>query len=784
MREIIDLYEGWLFSKTCTEAPAALPESGDWEAVTLPHTWNAIDGQIGVQFDRGAYWYVTSFEAPKQPIPGGRLYVEVGACSLVGEIWVNGQFITRHVGGYSIFRADVTDALVEGENTLAILADNRYSDKVYPQRADFTFYGGLYRYVRLISAPASRISLDEFGGPGYYIDAAPNGDGADVKVRVHLKGWEAGQRVSLEIFDPDEETVVAEAWGFADDLVTLKTYIPDAMLWDPAFDFAQYNARVRLVSHNEVLDEAESLFGVRKFEIDAEKGAFLNDEPYPLRGVCRHQDRLYLGNALEEEAAWEDAEIIKEMGANSVRLAHYQQAQEMYDACDELGLMVWAEIPYFAGSWDEDAHASAVNEIKELVAQNYNHPSIFCWGLSNEVLMGDNARPEIQPTLLACHRDLNEAVKSLDPDRLTVIAHEYGAGWDHELHDISDAEGWNHYFGWYRGDMTDLAAWCDEYHGKYPERRFAITEYGCDSVITYHSETPTKMDYTEEYQVLIHENACETWAERPWIWGTYVWNMFDFGSSIRREGGTRGRNNKGLVTMDRKIRKDSFYVYKAWFGEEPFVHIDGRRFFARPGETTTIRVHSNLDEVSLYVDGELFDTLEGEHTFIFENVPLSYEGSVLTARAHAFEELPDDEDFEEEEFEFEPEEYTDTITLCRVDEMPEEYTFPGFKQTQDAINWFESVEEIAGSLETKEGYFSLNDTLADVAACPEAKKMLIDALTAIAGRALPEQWLLGGDQSVTVADMLTNPFIQTMMGENRQQSTRKLNAVLMQVAKP
>ena len=782
MREIYDLYDEWLFSKTCTEAPTEMPEGDGWEAVTLPHTWNAVDGQIGVAFDRGAYWYVTKFNVPEQPIPGGRLYVEVGACGLVGEIWVNGQFITRHVGGYSIFRADVTDALQEGDNILAILADNRYSDKVYPQRADFTFYGGLYRYVRLISVSKSRISLDEFGGPGFYIDAKPNDDGAEVRARVYLTDWEPDQRVSLEIYAPDEERQVAEAWGFAGDIVTLKTSIPEAMLWDPEFDFARYEARIRLVSHNEVLDETETMFGVRSFSIDPEEGFILNDTPYPLHGVCRHQDRLYLGNALEEEAAWEDAEIIHEMGANTIRLAHYQQAQEMYDACDELGMLVWAEIPYFATSWDEDAHAAAVTEIKELVAQNYNHPSIFCWGLSNEILMGDNARSEIQETLLACHRDLNDAVKSLDTERLTVIAHEYSVSGEHELHDISDAEGWNHYFGWYRGDMTDLADWCDEYHNKYPERRFAITEYGCDAVISYHSLTPVKMDYSEEYQVLIHENACETWAERPWIWGTYVWNMFDFGSSIRREGGTRGRNNKGLVTMDRKIKKDSFYVYKAWFGADPFVHIDGRRFFARPGETTTVKIHSNLDEVSLYVDGELFDTLEGEHTFIFENVPIAYEGTVLTARAHAFEPELFDED-EDEDFEVEPEIYTDTITLARVDELPDEYIFPGFKQTQDAINWFESVEEIAGSLESKPGFFSLNDVLEDVLASPEAKKVLVTAMTALAGREMPEHWMFPSDRSVTVADMLTNPFLQSMMGENRQQATRKLNAVLMQVPK-
>ena len=774
MRKIKFMNEGWLFSKTCTAAPTTMPVEEGWEKVTLPHTWNAIDGQIGVPFERGAYWYVTSFEPIPQPIAGGRTYIEVGAAGLVGEIWVNGQFITRHVGGYSIFRADVTDALKEKDNILAILVDNRYSDKVYPQRADFTFYGGLYRYVKMISVAGSRISLDEFGGPGVYIDAEPVEDGAKVEARILFTGVEEGQRVQMQLFDQyDENVVVAEAWGFAAEEVTLRTFIPDALLWDEDDDYAMYTAKIRLVQHNEVVDEIEQNFGVRSIVVDDEEGFFLNGKAHPLRGVCRHQDRLYLGNALDEDAAYEDAEIIAEMGANTIRLAHYQQAQEMYDACDELGLVVWAEIPYFASSWDDDAHAAAVNEIKELVAQNYNHPSIFCWGLSNEIMMGGKDAPKLIP----CHKDLNEAVKSLDPKRLTVVAHEYETPWEHELHEISDAEGWNHYFGWYRGQFDDLAKWCDDYHAAYPHRRLGITEYGCDAVIDFHSDTPSKMDYTEEYQVLLHENACETWDSRPWIWGTYVWNMFDFGSSFRREGGTRGRNNKGLVTMDRKIKKDSFYVYKAWYSDDPFVHIDGRRYFARPSATTTIRVHSNLDQVALFVDGEPFDVQIGEHTFIFENVPISKEGTVITARGCYLDLVEDDEEFESEEF-------VDTITLTQVDEMPEAFTFEGFKETQDAINWFHSVSEVAGTLETKPGFFSVHDSLETIIADHAAKKALMGSITATLERALPEQMLLsGGDLSLSAADFLSEGMLGAILGDKKESLLRKLHAALTSIPK-
>lgn len=757
MRQILDLNQNWLFSKTCEAAPTELPSGSGWEQVSLPHTWNDVDGQIGVPFERGAYWYVTTFTAPKQPILGGRTYIEVGAASLVGEIWVNGQFVTRHVGGYSVFRGDVTDLCHEGGNVLAILCDNRYSDKVYPQRADFTFYGGLYRYVSLVSVPESRFTLDDFGGSGVYVDAVPVEGGAKVTVRALLDNVKEKQTVSVQIFD-EEGIVVSEVWGDAAEETTLCAFIPNAHLWDGPDNAYRYIAQLSLVSYNEVIDEIETTFGVRSFSLDKNKGFILNGKSHPLRGVCRHQDRLYMGNALTVDEHYEDAEIIAEMGANCIRLAHYQQSHEMYEACDMLGLVVWAEIPYFATSWDDDAHAAAVIEIKELVAQNYNHPSICFWGLSNEIMMSGKDHPK----LLGCHRDLNEAVKSIDPNRPTVIAHEYGTPWEHELHDISDAEGWNHYFGWYRGAMDGLAEWCDEYHTKFPERLFGVTEYGCDAVIRYHSDEPVKMDYTEEYQVLLHENACETFATRPWIWGTFVWNMFDFGSSFRREGGTLGRNNKGLVTLDRKIKKDSFYVYKAWFSTDEFVHIDGRRYYARPGETTTVRIHSNLPQVTLYADGKEIGTQQGEHVFIFENVPVSENGTVLTAKAGECE---------------------DTITLRSVKEKPEYFTFPGFKQTQDAINWFESVEEVAGTLESKPGFFSVHDKFGDVIANEKAKKVLIDCLTAITERSLPEQMLLAGDPEPSLADSLNSGMMKMLLEGKEETTIRRMHAALLQIPK-
>ena len=773
MRNIFDLNSNWFFSREKKEVPVSLPDASceEWEKVDLPHTWNAVDGMIGVPFSRGAYWYVTSFDAPSQPLEEGRTYVEIGACGLRGEVWLNGEKIAEHVGGYSVFRANITGKMKKGKNILAILADNTYSEKVYPQRADFTFYGGLYRYVRLISAPKSGFSLDEYGSDGVYIDTDLLDGGAMVSLRAMLSDPQEGQQVSLEIFDEFDE-LVSEAWGFAASETKIRAVIPDAHLWDGVEDPFLYRARLRVVDFNDVVDELEIPFGVRTFSVDQEKGFILNGKEKPIRGVCRHQDRLYLGAALSEEMAIEDMEIIAEMGANGVRLAHYQQAKEVYDACDDLGLIVWAEIPYFAQSWDDDAHASSINEIKELVAQNYNHPSICFWGLSNEVLMTDPDQPKAVP----CHADLDEAVKSLDGRRLSGIVHEYNVAWDHPLHEIGDVEGWNHYFGWYRGDMEDLAKWADEYHAQYPARRFAVTEYGCDAVLRYHSDAPVKMDYSEEYQVMIHENACETFASRPWIWGTFVWNMFDFGSHFRREGGTKGRNNKGLVSMDRKIRKDSFYVYKAWFSQDPFVHIDGRRYFERPGETTRVKIHSNQPEVTLYADGKPVGTLAGEHTFIFENVPIRKEGTVLTARAGCVGESASAKEGVP----------ADAVMLRGGVEKrdPDPFVFPGFKEASDAKNWFEGVDDIVSTLETKEGFYSINDPVSEVMKSEEAKKVIRACFMAVSERTVPDIVIFGdGDFSLPVSEFVLTGLRGLLLESNKDLALRRMHAALSTIKK-
>ena len=650
--------DSWLFSKTCTEAPCALPTGADWEPVTLPHTWNTTDGQMGRPYERGACWYVREIPLLSQPVQKRRTFIEIGAAAMYSQVWFNGQKICEHGSGYSGFRVEITDLLQEGQNILAILCDNTYSDAHYPQMADFIFYGGLYRYVKMICVPESCISLEDHGGSGVYIDSTPVDKNAKVKVRTLISNPADHMTVSVSILDGNN--VVAQAWGKAEAETHLTLFIPGVSLWDGPENPNLYRAVISLQYMNEIVDEVTVNFGVRSYHLDPEQGFFLNGRSFPIRGVCRHQDTLFEGNALTPEEAWRDMKLISDMGVNGVRLAHYQQSQDIYDACDAYGLCTWAEIPYFARSWDDSAHELSREELRELIIQNYNHPAIFFWGISNEIyLMGNHSEK-----LLQCHQELNAIVKELDPERISVLASDYDTKWDDPIHEITDAEGWNHYFGWYRGTFEDLDKWVDEYHAKYPHRMFAISEYGCDAITDYHNEHPQQRDYSEEWQVLLHEHALETFRTRPWIWGTFVWNMFDFGSFFRREGGTKGRNNKGLVSFDRKRRKDSYCVYKAWFSKDPFVHIDGRRYYVRPEETTQIKVHSNASEVSLYINGKLFETMQGEHTFLFKNVPLCEQPTAITARASGC---------------------SDTITLRFNHTIPGSFSYNPAKD--EKINW-------------------------------------------------------------------------------------------------
>ena len=696
MREIISLNENWTLS---------FPK-GDHatEQVNLPHTWNAVDGNDG----NGSYLrttgvYTRTFVQPKQPLAGGRTYVEVLAAALNSTVKVNGQVATTHEGGFSIYRADITDLCHEGENELSIEVSNEDTPSMYPASADFTFYGGLYRGVNLISVPNAHFDLDYYGGPGIMVTPVPTEDGgANFTIKSFVTNPADDLTVLYSIEDCYGNEVASAVRGSADTEVTI--YVPDAQLWsmdEPNL----YTVIAKLQRNNEAVDEIYANVGVRSFKVTPEEGFSINGVPTPLRGVSRHQDRVYEGNALTPEEHYEDAMLIKELGANTIRLAHYQHSQDFYDACDEIGFAVWAEIPFISVfKKGEDAHKHVIEEMKELIIQNYNHPSIMFWGISNEILIGG-----ISQELVDTHHDLQKLCKELDPTRLTTIAHVSTTPVNGPMHHITDLESYNHYFGWYGGKMEENGPWLDKFHAEHPDICIGISEYGCEGIINWHSNTPQCKDYTEEYQALYHEHMAQVFEDRPWVWASHVWNMFDFGCAARNEGGVRGRNNKGLITMDRKTKKDSYYVYQAYWTKAPMVHIAGRRHAQRAGETTEIKVYSNQDTVVLYVNGKEVGQQTAHRVFKF-NAALNEGFNTIVAVAG---------------------DVKDSITLEKVAEEPGYYTLPEFNERQEGVaNWFKQVGsmDLTAPMEFPEGYYSVKDTMEDLAKNEEALALAAKAV--------------------------------------------------------
>ena len=696
MREIISLNENWTLS---------FPK-GDHatEQVNLPHTWNAVDGNDG----NGSYLrttgvYTRTFTAPKQPREGGRTYVEVLAAALNSTVKVNGQVATTHEGGFSIFRADVTDLCHEGENELTIEVSNEDTPSMYPSSADFTFYGGLYRGVNLISVPDAHFDLDYYGGPGMMVTPVPTEDGgANFTIKSFVTNPADDLTVMYSIEDCFGREVASAVRGSAETEVTI--YVPDAQLWsmdEPNL----YTVVATLQRNNEEVDEIAANVGVRSFKVTPDEGFSINGVPTPLRGVSRHQDRVFEGNALTAEEHYDDAMLIKELGANTIRLAHYQHSQDFYDACDEIGFAVWAEIPFISVfKKGEGAHKHVMEEMKELIIQNYNHPSIMFWGISNEILIGG-----ISQELVDTHHDLEKLCKELDPTRLTTIAHVSTTPVNGPMHHITDLESYNHYFGWYGGKMEQNGPWLDQFHAEHPDICIGISEYGCEGIINWHSNTPQCKDYTEEYQALYHEHMAQVFEDRPWVWASHVWNMFDFGCAARNEGGVSGRNNKGLVTMDRKTKKDSYFVYQAYWTQTPMVHIAGRRHAQRVGETTEIKVYSNQDTVVLYVNGKEVGQQTAHRVFKF-NAALNEGFNTIVAVAG---------------------DVKDSITLEKVAEEPGYYTLPEFNERQEGVaNWFKQVGsmDLTAPMEFPEGYYSVKDTMEDLAKNEEALALAAKAV--------------------------------------------------------
>ena len=681
MRQIINLNQGWAFAKEAA-LPQSLPQ--DWETVDLPHTWNATDGQDGGNdYYRGTCHYAKLLRKADLPA-ADRYYLELRGANSSADVYMDGRKLAHHDGGYSTWRVDLTDALAE-ECLLCVAVDNAPNSTVYPQVADFTFYGGLYRGVSLIAVSESHFDLETNGTPGIHVTPIVDGANANAKVEVYTTNYTENQSIRYTLFN-------AQGKAFATHVTknTKLTFaIKNVHLWNGRKDPYLYTVKAELLEGETLLDEVSTRFGCRSFSVDPDRGFILNGEEYPLRGVARHQDRLGIGNALLPEHHAEDIDLICEMGATTIRLAHYQHDQYFYDLCDEMGLVIWAEIPYISNHMPT-GRENTLSQMTELVTQCYNHPSICMWGLSNEITM----KGAEDPDLLENHKLLNDLVHKLDSTRLTTLAALSMCPTDAKYLRIPDLVSYNHYFGWYGGDTDMNGPWLDEFHAKNPTIPIGVSEYGCEA-LNWHTSTPAQGDYTEEYQAYYHEELIKQLYSRPYIWATHCWNMFDFGADARSEGGENGQNHKGLITMDRKYKKDAFYAYKAWLSDEPFVHICGKRYVDRVEDTTKVTVYSNLPSVELLANGESLGVLEAEDHFFHFEVPNSGETKLEAVAG----------------------ECRDESLIRKVAEFNEDYRL---KEAGAILNWFD-VTEIPGRL-------SLNSKIGDVLDTFQGKLLMLSTM--------------------------------------------------------
>lgn len=730
MRNVVCLNERWAFSKTA-EVPNALPAS--WENISLPHTWNAVDGQDGGNdYWRGTAMYCKAFSRPQME-PDGRAVLEFLGAAMTADVYVNGQHLAHHEGGYSTFRVDITDVLQE-ENLVCVAVDNSVNDRVYPQKADFTFYGGLYRSVNLITVPKNHFELCKDGTPG--IKVTPFVDLEKNLAVVTVETWQNAEQVNICVAG-HSRTVPSEN-GHA----TAEFVIQDVHLWNGIADPYLYTAQAALDSG----DEISTRFGCRKIAFDKEKGFFLNGQEYPLRGISRHQDRKGLGNALTIKEHQEDMAFIREIGANTVRLAHYQHAQEFYDLCDECGMIAWAEIPYITQHMP-NGRENTMSQMRELITQCYNHPSIVCWGLSNEI----TASGAVTEDLLENHRILNDLCHFMDATRPTTMAHVFMLETDSSLISIADIGSYNLYFGWYLGELEQNDSFFDEYHREFPDRVIGFSEYGADANPQFQAENPERGDYSETYQCLYHEHLWECIEERPYLWATHVWNLFDFAADGRDEGGKRGENQKGLVTFDRKLRKDAFYLYKAYWSKEPFIHLCGRRYIDRTGETTEIKVYTNQPSVTLCMDSKEVETKEASRIFIFR-VPITGEHAI-EAKSGIL---------------------SDTMTIRRVEKANPDYQM----LSAEVVNWFDRDA-------FDPNCFSIKDTLGTLMQHPKAG--------AIVGRMMQAARATRGDVAGATAGnknldrMMAGMTLQSLLKQAgpaiKPEQIQNLNEALQQIKK-
>ncbi|UJL46968.1 DUF4982 domain-containing protein [Virgibacillus sp. NKC19-16] len=679
-RIVENIDDNWKFHKGAQgeEEDFSAVEFNDsnWDEISLPHTWNAEDGADGGDdYYMGDGWYRKQLNIPES-YEGKELFLQFEAANKEAEVFINGEPVDTHIGGYTAFAVDIGEHVDFGQdNTIAVRVNNEVKDSM-PLSGDFTFWGGIYRSVNLVVTDKTHIDVQDNGSNGVYV-SVPNDESieetAEVTVEAPVVVDETDAEtitVETSINNAEGEEVTSTEMSEENGVFMGEMEVDNPRLWNGVEDPYQYTVEVNVTRDGEVIDQVTDEVGFRYFSVDPDEGFFLNGESYPLRGVNIHQDREGYGNAVPEDVREEDFELIEEIGANTIRVAHYPHSQYVFDKADEMGLVVYTEIPFVNEMTSTTEFAeNAEQQLTEMIKQNYNHPSIVTWGVHNEigyndfVLDSDLTEEEQYEMATELVQRLSETAKELDPERLVTQAivqsqidenldwgsDESQNGGNDEIDKFIDLSSMNLYYGWYspKSATPELDNFLTDLHETYPDAVLGISEYGAgghphqhdivDEDFEWNGMEDSRSDWhPEEYQNFYHEENYNIIEDHPELWATHVWNMFDFGSDDRDEGNNPGINDKGLVSYDRQLKKDSFYFYKAqWNEEDPFVYITSRRYTERPESTTPVKVYSNLDEVTLTVNGVDYGKGEKQQTgvFVWDNVELNADDNVVVATA-------------------------------------------------------------------------------------------------------------------------------------------------------
>lgn len=719
MRKIELLNENWKFTEVNNEDYSKI-EIDSFDEVSIPHSWNAKDACEGSQeYERKACWYQKQLVKDESWI-GKRIFIEFKGVNSITKVYLNGEKVGKNECGFSTFRYEITDFLNKEENLLSIQVDNREYEHIYPRTADFTFFGGIYRDVNLIIVEDTHFDLMDDGSLGVYVTPVYNKGNADILINSLVTN-PSDTIVKYEIYEKENLLSTMEQSAKKP---TVDIELKDVTLWSRENPHL-YTLKAFIFSDDKKIDSLSIPFGIRYFSIEGEEGFFLNGEKTYLKGVSRHQDKFLKGWAIDKDDMNLDMELIKEMGVNSVRLAHYQHDQHFYDLCDQNGMVVWAEVPFISEmAKSKEAHENIKQQLRELVKQNYNHPSICFWGISNEITMHGESE-QLYNNL----KEMDKLVKELDTTRLTSTANVMMVNIKSEFNYITDALAYNHYFGWYLGQVENFKSWFENFHEANPGLSIGCSEYGSEGLVRYHTDKPIRGDYSEEYHALYHEKVWQLFSKTPYLWGSHVWNMFDFSSKMRNEGGVKGMNNKGLVTYDRKIKKDAFYMYKASWSDEKFVHITSKRFLERITQNIDVKVYSNCNNVELFVNGNLINAQSDKKTYIFKDVELQMGENIIKV-------IGDNK-------------CVDEATFKRTEDKENKYAFGDAKELEYIFSWFEDEKN------SPEGYFSAKDNIGDLMQNPEARELLLSMMGPILSSMEADSSMLKAASGITLETAFT-----------------------------